>query len=74
MRSKVCPECRVAILRPHHELVYWFKCPTCAYCEFNLDLLSKEDQEKAKKNKFASRTKALDEKVWKPWLTEEEDR
>lgn len=72
MKPKVCRECHCAVMRPHHELLFWFKCSICGFTEFDLDLLSERDKELAENNKFASRTDPLDERIWKPWLDDED--
>jgi hypothetical protein len=58
-------------MRPHHELIFWFRCSICGFTEFDLELISPKDRETALKNKFASRVAPLDERVWKPWLDDE---
>jgi hypothetical protein len=34
---KICPLCNVACLEPHQELLWWNKCPICAYSELTPD-------------------------------------
>lgn len=31
LRKYICPNCHVAILRPHPTLHNYYKCPICAY-------------------------------------------
>jgi hypothetical protein len=52
---RVCQNCYVAVLEPHPELFWWFKCPICAYSEFNLDLIHKNNWDAANANKMAKR-------------------
>ncbi len=30
---RICPNCHSACLNPHPELLWWTKCPICAFCE-----------------------------------------
>ncbi len=60
MNSKVCPTCHIVILRPHHELRYWFKCSVCGYCEFDINLIHPSQQALALANKFAKLSQVSD--------------
>ncbi len=66
MKFKICTECHCAVMEPHSELLFWFKCPICGFSEFELKLLSERNKKIAKKNKYASRHDMIDERVRKP--------
>lgn len=55
MESKVCKKCHCAVMEPHHELVFWFKCPICGFTEFNESFLSEQERKNATINKMANR-------------------
>ena len=59
-------------MRPHHELVFWFKCPICGFTDLDYELLSPNEQKNATRNKWA-KLGEIDSKIWKPWLDDEED-
>ncbi len=71
MDPRICKECHCAVMKPHHELIFWFKCPTCGFTELNLEWLSLRNRAAAKRNKFA-KIDEFDERIWKPRLDDED--
>lgn len=51
--SKNCKICSLVLMQPHKELMFWFKCSTCGYTEFDLNLIHPSRHEQALRSKYA---------------------
>jgi len=49
-KAKICSECRSGYLAPSVTLLYWHKCPICAFTVLDLELLHPWVRENAQLN------------------------
>jgi ribosomal protein S27AE len=49
---KNCSICKIVLLQQHQELVFWFKCPTCGFTEFDIELIHPNKHTLALKHKM----------------------
>jgi len=41
---KICAECHMGLMKDHHELLFFKKCPICGYCSIIWEELSSENK------------------------------
>lgn len=54
LQEKICSLCHVGVYKPHHDFVYWVKCPVCGHTKQLLESsLSATNAANMKRNPFA---------------------
>ncbi len=51
--GKNCKICKLVLMRPHRELMFWYQCSSCGYTEFDINLIHPTKQDMARKNRMA---------------------